>query len=198
MTTEADDKIQLVDTWPVETPDDEMGVSGHLQWAWSYQFAARVLLKHQNGRNQSFYMGPLLQSCGMAAELTLKAMLRGVGKSSKELKKFGHNTYDAYQAAKGQFHEGRFVKLLIALTQHRQLPEEIQSRATGSEIISLDNQWRAYFPHLDLLDKTYDRPFRTRYVQGGAVVVPDAEMVLIGNEVLLSAMDARIMRCSEH
>lgn len=197
MNKEVDEEIQLVNTWPVEVPDGEMGISGLLQWAWSYQLAARILLKHQKKNNQSFYMGPLLQNCGMAAELTLKAMLRGAGKSEEELKRIGHNTYDAYVAAKNQFHEGEFITLVITLTQHRQLPEEIQSRTTGDEEVGLDNQWRAYFPHLDLLDKTYDRPFRTRYVQGGAVTVPDAEMVLIGNEVLLSAMDARLGRCTE-
>lgn len=186
--------IDLVASWPIRANNKkEMDISGLLVWARTYFDAAEQLhFSELNRRRSSFYSGPVIQSVGLATELTLKVLLRGSGKSSGELRRYSHNTYEAYCDARDCFDETEFIKLHISNTMHMQVPEEVRARLSSQGEKDVDTRWRMYFDHLRILDGVYDRPYRSRYVSPGAIVLPDAEIVLIGTKILLSAMEERL------
>ncbi len=189
------DAIDLAPDWPVETSlEDEMSVSGLVSWARAYLDAGEILHFSERHHESQFYPGPVMQTVGLATELTLKTMLRGSGKSSNAVRKYRHNTYNAYFDARSQFDEVKFINLHFSNTAHLSVPEEVKKRQTEQGETDAEHRWRVYFDHLRILDTVYDRPYRTRYVTPGAVVLPETEIILIGTKLLLAAMEERLKK----
>lgn len=189
------DAINLDPNWPVETSlENEMSVSGLVQWARAYLDAGELLHFAERHHEPQFYPGPVMQTVGLATELTLKTMLRGSGKSSNAVRKYSHNTYKAYFDARSQFDEVKFINLHFSNTAHLSVPEEVRKRLTAQGETDVEHRWRVYFDHLRILDTVYDRPYRTRYVSPGAVVLPETEIILVGTKLLLAAMEERLKK----
>lgn len=194
--------IGLKPSWPsVVLPETSMDHEGHLAWAESYFRAAESLLSMNDEElpltsetrpPSLFYCGPVMQMAGLSTELTLKCLLRGAGASEASLKKFSHNTYDAYCAARQHFDEVRFTNLVSLNTQHLRLPGIIQEKHKKIGDLDPDQAWRIYFNHLRIMDGLYDRPYRNRYAIPGEISAPEIAIVLVGTLVLLTAMKERI------
>jgi len=184
------DAIGLASWWPHEPNSvEEISVRGLVAWADEfYRAAERLHLMPEARVGTSFYAGPVIHTIGLAAELSLKAMLRGAGASRSELREVGHNTYGAYLKARKAFDEVEFLKLYFSNIAHRAVPKQIADRLAKEGEMDPDTRWRFFFDHLRVLDLTYDRPFRSRYVVAGEIVLPDSELLLIGTKILLSAM----------
>jgi hypothetical protein len=117
------DAIGLEGSWPIKVKQqDEMGVSGLVKWARAYMNAGEILHFAERPQEFDFYAGPVMQTVGLATELTLKAMLRGSGKSSKYLRQYSHNTYKAYYDARSCFDEVKFLNLHFSNTAQRLIP----------------------------------------------------------------------------
>ena len=187
--------ISLSADWPRDVEsEDEMNVVGLLDWASGYFRAAEILHFSANDRNTNYYCGPVIQSVGLATELTLKAMLRGCGKTQKEIRKFSHNNYGAYCAARECFDEVKFINLHFSNCSHLSVPDEVRERMLEFDDDEIARRWLIYFDHLRLLDTIYDRPFRGRYIVPGKLRLPETEILLRGTKVLLSAMNERANR----
>lgn len=185
--------IGLKNIWPVEVDaSDEMTVTGLVKWARAYLNAGELLHFAERHQEPEFYPGPVMQTIGLATELTLKTMLRGGGKSSKSVRNYSHNTYKAYFDARSYFDEVKFINLHFSNTAHLSVPEEVRVRLTSNGEGDIEHRWRVYFDHLRILDTVYDRPYRTRYVTPGSVVLPETEVLLVGTKLLLSAMEERL------
>jgi hypothetical protein len=186
------DAIGLSPKWPVGNVDE---INVLLTWAEAYLAAAEHLHSASDGaRPTPFYCGPVMQIAGLATELTLKSMLTGQGKSKQVLRNYGHNTYKCYLAARASFDETKFINLHIGNCSHLATPEEVRLRLASSGENDIDAVWRVYFCHLGVLDEVYDKPYRSRYITAGPIVVPDTEVVLIGTKILLSAMGEKLGR----
>jgi hypothetical protein len=187
------DAIGLCSQWPLETEDnEEAGISGLLTWAHAYFSAAELLHFSKKTEDFAFYSGPIVHNVGLATELTLKAILRGMGKTSKEIRKYSHNTYEAYYAARECFDEVKFMNLHFSNTKHLSIPEEVRTRLTAQGDEDVETRWRVYFDHLRILDTVYDRPYSTRYMTPGPVTLPDTDIILIGTKLLLTAIEERL------
>jgi hypothetical protein len=188
-----DAAIGLASKWPVEEQNKERATAtGFVLWATAYLQAAEQLhLMSKSDRQLAFYAGPVIHNTGLAAELTLKAFLQGGGKTEKEIKKIGHNTYDAYCLSREYFEEIKFIELHFSNTAHLTVPDEVRRRSDPADE-EVETRWKVYFDHLRLLDTVYDRPFKGRYFQPGAVQLPETEIVLIGTKILLSALKDRL------
>lgn len=185
--------IGLSEGWPKETPDvADPSTLGLLTWAKGYLWAAeRLHFALEGERHLPVYAGPVVQNTGLATELTLKALLRGSGMGKSAVRKFGHNTYKAYCAAKEHFDEVKFINLHFSNTSHLTVPDEVRERYEGSKE-DPELGWRVYFDQLRVLDTMYDRPFKGRYITPGSIVLPETELVLVGTKILLSAMEERV------
>lgn len=187
------DAIGLETCWPIEVKQqDEMSVPGLVKWARAYLDAGEILHFSKRPQQLDFYSGPVMHTVGLATELTLKAMLRGCGKSQRDLRKYSHNTYNAYFDARSCFNEVKFISLHFANTAHLSVPEEVRARLTSSGEPDIEHSWRVYFHHLRVLDTVYDRPFRTRYVTPGPVILPETEIILTGTKLLLTALEEKL------
>jgi hypothetical protein len=187
------DSIGLWPQWPLECENkDEMSIVGLLVWARAYFSAAELLHFSQKTEDLAFYGGPVVHNVGLATELTLKALLRGMGKSPRELRKYSHNTYAAYYDARECFDEVKFLELHFSNTVHLSVPEEVRTRLNAQGETDVDTRWRVYFDHLRILDTVYDRPYRTRYITPGSVILPDTDIVLIGTKLLMAAIEDRL------
>lgn len=179
--------------WPNENRyNDEMDVVGLVGWARAYLNAGEILHFAERQESPQFYPGPVVQTVGLATELTLKAMLRGNGKNPKSIRKYSHNTYNAYFDARSVFDEVKFLELHFSNTAHLTAPEEVRKRLSANGETDIDRRWRVYFDHLRILDTAYDRPYRTRYMTPGPLLLPETEILLVGTKLLLSAMEERI------
>lgn len=190
--------IDLSDNWPLHINDkDQMDVSGLLTWAQAYLRGAELLHFEASGDYQTaFYSGPVIQGIGLATELTLKTMLRGAGKTQKELREFRHNTYNAYIASRVSFDEVRFINLHLSNTAHLKVPDEVRGRLIEHGENDIETRWRVYFDHLRVLDTIYASPYKSRYVVPGSISLPNSEVILVGTKILLSAMSERITSTS--
>lgn len=188
-----DDAIGLASEWPVDVQQqDEIRLPGLMKWARAY-FQAGELLHFSGHRDDlDFYCGPLMQNVGLATELTLKTMLRGMGKREKDVRRYSHNTYKAYFDARQCFDEVKFINLHFSNTAHLSVPDEVRKRLTSKGEDNIDHRWRVYFDHLRLLDGVYDKPYRSRYISAGSVLLPETEIVLVGTKLLLTAMEERL------
>jgi hypothetical protein len=137
------------------------------------------------------FSGPMMQMTGLSAELALKGLIRGSGVDEKTLKSYSHNTYRAYLDARHLFSEAEFINLVLSNTAHLSTPPEILERFKGVED---DPQimWRIFFGQLQILDGVYDRPYRSRYVRPGPIVLPEPYIILVGVKLLLNAMLERL------
>ena len=185
--------IGLTADWPFENnQSDEMSLVGLAKWARSYFDAGEVLHFTKHKLEPEFYAGPVIQTIGLATELTLKTMLRGGGKSSGAVRQYSHNTYKAYCEARTHFDELKFIELHFSNTAHLSAPEEVRARWVSDDKADIETRWRVYFDHLRLLDSVYDRPYRTRYPTPGLMELPDTEIILVGTKLLLTAMQERL------
>lgn len=163
-------------------------VDGNVSWALAYLQAAEQLHRiSKSDRKQAFYAGPVIQNTGLAAEPTLKAYLQGGGKNEKQIRQIGHRTYKAYCSSREYFDEAKFIALHFSSTAHLTVPDEIRRRFAPASV-DVETRWKVYFEHLRLLDTMYDRPFKGRHFQSGAVQLPESEIVLTGTKKLLSAL----------
>jgi len=187
--------IGLYDNWPVrQDGESEMLAEGFVAHATAYLEAAQDLYRNGDQERSTLYLvGPLMQVTGLAGELTFKALLRGGGAVEKELRAYSHHTYDAYLAARSLFDEVKFINLVFGNTTDLPVPAEVieRFRANGRT----DNPgigWRVFFDHLRVLDGVYDRPYRSRYMTPGAVVLPEPRIIFVGLSILLEAMRERL------
>ena len=187
------DAIGLDASWPVEREQkDEMSLQGLLRWSRAYLNAGELLHFATDDQTPEFYPGPVMQTVGLATELTLKTLLRGGGQSTKALRKYSHNTYTAYFDARSHFDEVKFISLHSSNTAHLSVPEEVRKRLILAGEADIEHRWRVYFDHLRILDTVYDRPYRTRYVSPGPVMLPETEIIIVGTKLLLTAMEERL------
>lgn len=185
--------IGLRTEWPMEIKqNDDMAMSGLLGWARSYFTAAELLHFSEKNDRHELYCGPVVQNVGLATELTLKAILRGMGKTSKRVREHGHNTYKAYLDARQCFDEVKFIDLHFLNTAHLSVPDEVRTRLAERGERNIEASWRLYFNHLRLLDSVYDKPYRTRYISPGLATLPDTEIILVGTKILLNAIEERL------
>jgi hypothetical protein len=186
--------IGLDDNWPRRQDDDcEMSVEGLVAHAAAYLEAARDLYPDGDQENSTLrFAGPLMQVTGLASELTFKALLRGNGAGERELRGYSHNTYAAYLAARSLFDEVKFINLVFGNTANLSVPKCVIERfhSTG-RTDDPGVAWRVFFDHLRILDGVYDRPYRTRYMTPGAIVLPEPQIIFVGLGILLEAMRER-------
>jgi hypothetical protein len=194
MTTPFATAIGLDDNWPRRQDDNsEMSVEGFVAHAAAYLEAARDLYPEGDQENSVLrFAGPLMQVTGLASELTFKALLRGSGAGEKELRGYSHNTYAAYLAARSLFDEVKFINLVFGNTADLPVPQSVieRFRATG-RTDDPEVAWRVFFDHLRILDGVYDRPYRSRYMTPGSIVLPEPQIVFVGLSILLEAMRER-------
>ncbi|TGD41274.1 hypothetical protein EEB11_19155, partial [Pseudotabrizicola sediminis] len=55
-----------------------------------------------------------------------------------------------------------------------------------------DFGWRVFSQHIYLLDASYDRPFRARYLSAGPIALSEPFILLLGSLILLNAMNERL------
>ena len=176
-----DDSIELNPSWPERQDNtNEMSVSGFIQWSASYFEAANVLYASE-GRQypKMHFAGPTMQMTGLSAELALKGLLRGGGTPENKLKRYSHNTYSAYLDARYLFSEVAFIELVFTNTAHLKTPQEVLERLKDED----DDPhilWRVFFGQLQILDEIYDRPYRSRYIEPGPIVLPEPYVILVG------------------
>lgn len=188
-----DDSIELDPTWPrsSEIPG-EMTADGFVRWSSSYFEAANVLYSAEGWQNPDMHFaGPTMQMTGLSVELALKGLLRGAGTSEKELRSYSHNTYKAYLEARSLFSEISFINLVFTNTAHLSTPREILDRYEGKED-DPHTMWRVFFGQLQILDEVYDRPYRSRYITPGPIILPEPFIILVGVKLLLNAMLQRL------
>lgn len=188
-----DDSIGLSSTWPTPIENEnEMTTGGFVQWSASYFEAANLLYASEGWQYPSLHFsGPAMQMTGLSAELALKGLLRGGGATEKKLKRYSHNTYQAYLDARHLFSEVAFIELVFANTAHLTTPTEIVDRYEGKE----DDphiMWRVFFGQLQILDEVYDSPYRSRYIKPGPIALPEPYIILVGVKLLLNAMLQRL------
>lgn len=186
--------IGLDDDWPRRQDDNsEMSFEGFVAHAAAYLEAAQDLYLEGDDENSTLrFAGPLMQLTGLASELTFKALLRGSGSSERELRSYSHNTYAAYLAARSLFDEVKFIDMVFGNTCNLSAPQSVieRFRATG-RTDDPGVAWRVFFDHLRILDGVYDRPYRSRYMTPGAIVLPEPRVIFVGLGILLEAMRER-------
>lgn len=170
-----------------------MSAEGFVAHAAAYLEAARELYpKGDQDDSALHFAGPLMQVTGLASELTFKALLRGSGVGKKQLRNYSHNTYAAYLAARSLFDEAKFINLVLQNTADLPVPEEVIVRFQTNGITDdPEIAWRIFFDHLRVLDGVYDRPYRSRYMTPGAVILPEPRIIFVGLSILLEAMRER-------
>ena len=114
-------------------------MKGLISWAKAYYAAAEQLhLLVGDDRHSAFYCGPVMQTTGLATELTLKAMLLGWGLTSGQIKQYRHNTYKSYCDARKCFNEVAFTLLHLSNTCHLKTPEEVRIRLESASVAAGD------------------------------------------------------------
>lgn len=188
-----DDSIELSSTWPVRPESqNQMTAGGFVQWSASYFEAANLLYASEGWQYPSMHFsGPTMQMTGLSAELALKGLIRGSGANDNKLRSYSHNTYKAYLDARHLFSEVSFIELVFANTAHLPTPAAIIERYEGKED-DPHTMWRVFFGQLQILDGVYDRPYRSRYIKPGPIVLPEPYIILVGVKLLLNAMLQRL------
>ena len=119
-----------------------MSMKGFVSFAATYYQAAETMSVAGNKySNILHFSGPVMQMTGITTELALKSLLRGSGKDEPTLKKYSHNTYQAYYDARHLFSELDFVEQVFANTQHLVVPDEVREKI-GEDA---ERQWRIFF-----------------------------------------------------
>ncbi|WP_293446729.1 hypothetical protein [Planktotalea sp.] len=134
--------IGLEGSWPASNEiEGELSAKGYVEWAASYVIAANILCSINYDQHPFYYhAGPLMNTLGIAVELTLKAMLRSQGYSDKKIRRFGHCTYELYKEASANFDEARFLNQVYLNLEHYDVPEEIveQCKDTHEDFENLE------------------------------------------------------------
>jgi len=184
--------ISLHPSWPSSEPEN-LSIAGHTRFAASYiEAAERTIFSQDKVRHSfEFFLGPTLQLTGLAAELTLKTLLRGSGRDEKQIRDFGHNAYNAYFEARSLFDEVQFINM-VAYNCETCMPEVVRLRLNEHFGDAWPEGWSNFIPQIRLLDNVYDRPFRSRYHRSGEIILPEPYVIIIGVKTLLSAMLERI------
>ncbi len=185
----------LNDNWPVQLSDqDAEHLVGRAKWASSYWAAANTLYGERDVRDFIMFAGPVMQNAGLACELVLKCLLFGGGRSDASLRKLGHSLDDLFSASEQHFDVTRFLVAVVRASEPIPLPKEVADNfiKTGGTREEADLGWRVFSQHLRILDETYDRPYRARYMNAGPIVLPEPYILLIGSLILLNAMNERL------
>jgi hypothetical protein len=179
----------------LENGDEEgMLPFGKVLWAKSYLDAAQILGEHPECQHGShMWMGPLMQLCGLSAELILKILASGLGYSENELRRrHGHSVFDLFAEVSERIDVVSFADEVCRRTLLYPVPQGVRENLLGQggdpEVL-----WRSYAGHLFLLQTTYDRPFRGRYVTPGEVQFPEPKIIFAGSEILVEAMLANLV-----
>lgn len=184
--------ISLEKRWPSFEPK-ELSIAAHIRFAASYVEAAERIFFHEGDvrHKTEFYLGPVVQLTGLAAELTLKTLLRGSGCDERRIKSFGHSTYKAYYDARKLFDEPRFI-MTVADNCEAYMPLQTRKRLDDYFGSSWPDGWNIFIPQIRLLDQMYDRPFRSRYHTSGQIYIPETFVIIVGLKTILAAMLERI------
>jgi hypothetical protein len=101
---------------------------------------------------------------------------------------------ELYSEAESQFDISRFLLAVVQASSAIALPDEIADRfmERGHTREEADVGWRVFSQHIYLLDESYDRPFRARYLSAGPIALPEPFILLLGSLILLNAMNERL------
>jgi len=185
----------LRDEWPRVTSNEHLDdLIGRARWASSYWYAANHLYAARDVEDFIMFSGPVMQNCGLACELIFKCLLAGAGHADPSLRKFGHSLSELYSEAESQFDISRFLLAVVQASSAIALPDEIADRfmERGHTREEADVGWRVFSQHIYLLDESYDRPFRARYLSAGPIALPEPFILLLGSLILLNAMNERL------
>jgi hypothetical protein len=185
----------LNDDWPKsQSAEDREVLVGHAEWAGSYWEAPNTLHANRDPADFKMFAGPVMQNAGLACELVLKCLLFGGGHSEKDLRKWGHSLTKLYDKAEAHIDILRFLDAVRRASQPFQLPQEVadQYQRSGRTREEAEIGWRVFSQHIRLLDESYDRPYRARYIAEGPISLPEPFFLLLGSLVLLNAMRERM------
>lgn len=185
----------LDDNWPAPLSDEDAEhLVGRAKWAAAYWSAANNLYAIRDVCDFIMFAGPVMQNAGLACELILKCLLFGGGRSDASLRKLGHSLDDLFSAAEEHFDVTRFLVAVVHASETIDLPDEVAENyiKTGGTREEANVGWRVFSQHIRILDETYDRPFRARYINAGPIVLPEPFILLIGSLILLNAMNERL------
>lgn len=185
----------LSDEWPRVASSEQLeDLKGRVRWASSYWNAANQLYAARDVEDFIIFAGPIMQNCGLACELIFKCILAGAGHTDPSLRKFGHSLSELYSEAEHQLDISRFLLAVVQASTPIALPDEIADRfmEQGHTREEADLGWRMFSQHIYLLDTSYDRPFRARYVSAGPIALPEPFILLLGSLILLNAMNERL------
>ncbi|MEM8750761.1 MAG: hypothetical protein AAGF28_10690 [Pseudomonadota bacterium] len=185
----------LHNDWPQSNSVEHLeALIGRAQWAASYWEAANILHVNRDVTDFIAFAGPIMQNAGLACELTLKCLLSGGGHTDSDLKQLGHSLSKLYERAENFLDIYRFLDAVRNASQPMELPEDIadQFARSGHSRDEADIAWRVFSTHIHLLDESYDRPFRARYIAEGPIALPEPFIVLLGSLILLNAMRERL------
>ncbi len=185
----------LTDDWPRVASSEQFGdLIGRARWASSYWTAANYLYGARDVEDFIMFSGPVMQNCGLACELVLKCLLAGAGHSDSSLRKLGHSLSKLYNEVGSQLDIHRFLLSVVKASSPIELPDEIADRfiERGQTREEADLGWRVFSQHIYLLDESYDRPFRARYIVAGPMALPEPFILLLGSLILLNAMNERL------
>ncbi len=185
----------LNDDWPQFISDEHSEILiGRAQWAASYWEAANNLYGNRDVTDSIAFAGPIMQNTGLACELTLKCLLSGGGYTDAALKKLGHSLSALYDKAENFLDIYRFLDAVQRASQPFEVPKVVEEQLTqsGQSREEADLAWRDFSPHIRLLDESYDRPFRARFVAEGPIRLPEPFIILLGSLILLNAMRERL------
>jgi hypothetical protein len=187
--------VGLADDWPRVASSEQLDdLIGRARSASSYWTAANYLYGARDVEDFIMFSGPVMQNCGLACELVLKCLLAGAGHSDSSLRTLGHSLSDLYNEVESQLDIYRFLVSVVEASRPIELPDEIADRfiELGQTREDADFGWRVFSQHIYLLDESYDRPFRARYVAAGPIALPEPFMLLLGSLILLNAMNERL------
>lgn len=185
----------LNDDWPKsQSVEDREALVGRAEWAGSFWEAANILHANRDPADFKMFAGPVMQNAGLTCELVLKCLLFGGGHWEEDLRKWGHSLTKLYDKAEAHLDILRFLDAVRRASQPFQLPHEIADRyqRSGRMREEAEIRWRVFSQHIRLLDESYDRPYRARYVAEGPISLPDPYFLLLGSLILLNAMRERM------
>lgn len=185
----------LDDEWPKSGSSmHRENLIARARWARSYWEAANCLYGTRDVTDRIAFAGPIMQTSGLACELVLKCLLKGGGHSDKELRKIGHDLSKLFRDAEAHLDILRFLDAVARASEPIALPDEVAEKfdRLGRPPKEAEIAWRVFSQHIRILNESYDRPFRARYINEGPIALPEPFILLIGSLILLNAMNERL------